>query len=53
MIINNFKHFTYINKEHICDSVTCLNNGICSSLNGTCLCLSQEYFGDLCQYCNY
>ncbi len=36
---------------NICDSKICINNGICSELNGTCKCLSNEYFGDSCQYC--
>ncbi len=45
-----FKHKFNI-KENICDSTICLNNGKCSELNGTCLCLTQEYYGDSCQYC--
>ncbi len=40
-------------KGNICDSITCINNGICSKLNGSCKCLSQEYFGDSCQYCKF
>ena len=40
-------------KENICNSVICLNNGICSLLNASCLCLTQEYFGESCQYCKY
>ncbi len=39
-------------QENICDSIKCLNNGKCSESNGTCLCLTQQYFGDSCQYCN-
>jgi hypothetical protein len=32
----------------VCDSITCLNSGICSELNGTCLCLNG-YYGDTCE----
>jgi hypothetical protein len=45
--------FLFAKKSKICDSVLCINNGKCLNSNGTCLCLTQEFFGDSCQYCNY
>jgi hypothetical protein len=55
--VNNYIISKYLNIYffkfigNICDSKICINNGICSELNGTCRCLSNEYFGDSCQYC--
>lgn len=38
-------------KENLCDSVECLNNGICSKSDGKCFCLTEEFYGESCQYC--
>jgi Notch-like protein len=38
--------------ENLCDSIKCLNNGVCNNLNGTCLCLNG-YYGDTCEFYNH
>ena len=39
--------------KKVCDySIKCLNSGICSDLNGTCLCLNG-YYGNTCELYNH